>query len=64
MVAARRKPWDSPSNSTRRQGTPRSTSAAAKRSDWSAGTTGSSTPWSSRTEPETRSAAWMGERAR
>ena len=45
MVAARRNPWDSPSNRTSRQGTPRSASAAANRSDWSAGTTGSSAPW-------------------
>ena len=55
--SARRKPWDSPSKTTSRQRHRRARPArSANRSDWSAGTTGSSAPWSSSTWPDTRSA--------
>ena len=64
MVAARRKPWDSPSKTTSRQRHAVLASRSAKRSDWSAGTTGSSAPCRSSTWPGHPSAWWIGERSR
>ena len=46
------------------QGTPCSREPVGEPADWSAGTTGSSSPWSRSTWPDTRSGWWMGDRSR